>query len=389
MTPSASPDQVTKILATMIEALHTSPADARLIPPLMIWGPPGIGKSTIVRDLAERRNMGLVDIRLAQREPVDMRGLPIPDGDSVRWLVASEWPRNPESKGIIFFDELTAADSTLQAAAYELILDRRLGDLYRVPDGWYIVAAGNRLEDQAVATTMSSALSNRFCHLDMAPDTKSWLSWGRKAGLHPFVLGFLAWRPDLLFKMDRNSERGWASPRSWERVSYVLKLFDKAGHGSSEDLLALQISGLIGEAAATEFLAFRHIAYDGPSAEDILLRGRAPVIPRQGDRRFALASALIHVALAHGRRQKSILLRLLTVSEAFGPDFAAMIVNAVTDVLSMPEIEALMATPEMASWRKRHGAIIGGSSRPTEPASAVSPPLDDMFDLDNLMKDAQ
>ena len=389
MPTNATPDQVSTILGTMIDALHAEPKDAGLIPPLMIWGPPGIGKSAIVRGLAEQRKMGLVDVRLAQREPVDMRGLPVPDGDSVRWLVASEWPRDPDSQGIIFFDELTAADSTLQAAAYELILDRRLGDLYRVPNGWYIVAAGNRLEDQAVATTMSSALSNRFCHLDMAPDTSSWLGWGRKVGLHPTVLGFLAWRPDLLFKMDRDSQRGWASPRSWERVSYILKLFGTAGSAQPEVLLALQVAGLIGDAAATEFLAFRHIALEGPSAEDILLRGQAPVVPRQGDRRFALASALIHVALTHRRRQKSILLRLLTVTEAFGADFAAMIVNAVTDVLSVPELEALMATPEMASWRKRHGVAIGGYSKTTGSAPAASTSEEDMFDLDTLMKDAQ
>lgn len=109
MQTNATPDQVSTILETMIDALHSRPEDARLIPPLMIWGPPGIGKSAIVRGLAEQRKMGLVDVRLAQREPVDMRGLPVPDGDSVRWLVASEWPRDPDSRGIIFFDELTAA----------------------------------------------------------------------------------------------------------------------------------------------------------------------------------------------------------------------------------------------------------------------------------------
>jgi hypothetical protein len=145
---------------------------------------------------------------------------------------------------------------------------------------------------------------------------------------------------------------------------------------------------LIGEAVATEFLAFRHIALEGPSAEDILLSGREPMVPRQGDRRFALASALIHVTLTHRRRHTSILLRLLTVTEAFGADFAAMIVNAVTDVLSVPELEALMATQEMTSWRKRHGVAIGGYSKQTGPAPAATT-QEDMFDLDTLMKAAQ
>lgn len=389
MQTNATPDQVSTILTTMVNALHAQPVDAGLIPPLMIWGPPGIGKSAIVQSLARQQGIGLVDVRLAQREPVDMRGLPVPDGDSVRWLVASEWPRDPDSKGIIFFDELTAADSTLQAAAYELILDRRLGDLYRVPDGWYIVAAGNRLEDHAVASTMSSALANRFCHLEMTSDTSTWLSWARKTGIHPTILGFLAWRPDMLFKLDRDSQRGWASPRSWERASYLLKLFDARPDLPHEDLLALQISGLVGEAIATEFLAFRHLALEGPSAECILLEEHAPIVPQQGDRRFALASALIHVALTHRRRHKDVLLRLLKVTEAFGADFATMIVNAVTDALSLKELESLMATPEMTSWRKRHGITVSGAVNQAGLASAGKGVETQLFDVDTLMRAAQ
>ena len=120
-----------------------------MIPPIMVWGAPGVGKSTAVRELTQELGIGFIDVRLAQREPVDMRGLPVPDekDNSVKWLVSGEWPRDSNSRGIIMFDELTAADKTLQVAAYEFILDRRLGELYRVPDGWYIMAAGNRIED--------------------------------------------------------------------------------------------------------------------------------------------------------------------------------------------------------------------------------------------------
>ncbi|HBF91048.1 MAG TPA: hypothetical protein DDX09_07755, partial [Hyphomonas atlantica] len=118
-----------------------------------------------------------IDIRLSQREPVDLRGLPVPDGDSVNWLISGEWPGDPESRGIILFDEITAADRSLQVAAYELILDRRLGNLYSLPDGWLVVAAGNRAEDRAVAQTFSSALANRFCHLDVEADLDSWCQW--------------------------------------------------------------------------------------------------------------------------------------------------------------------------------------------------------------------
>ena len=171
----------------------------------MIWGAPGVGKSTAIRELAKKLGIGFIDVRLAQREPVDMRGLPVPDGEQVRWLVSSEWPRDPESKGIIIFDELTAADKTLQVAAYEFILDRRLGDLYKVPKNWYIVAAGNRTEDRAVACSMSSALANRFLHVEVAPQLKDFVAYGESHGMHPVVLDFLRFRPKLLFSQKQEN----------------------------------------------------------------------------------------------------------------------------------------------------------------------------------------
>ena len=142
--------QLEHILKLQLKALEKNPELAKVLPPLMVWGAPGLGKSSILQKAAKDLGIGFIDVRLAQREPVDIRGLPVPKGDRVEWLVSADWPRDPESKGIILFDEITAADRSLQVAAYEFILDRRLGELYKVPDGWYICAAGNRTEDRAV-----------------------------------------------------------------------------------------------------------------------------------------------------------------------------------------------------------------------------------------------
>jgi len=161
----ATPAQAQQLLCHQVEQLASDPALAEQLPPLMLWGPPGVGKSSVVRQVAEQQNIDFIDIRLAQREPIDLRGLPVPDHERgvVDWLLAGEWPRDPNSRGILLFDELTAADRSLQVAAYELILDRRLGDLYRLPPGWLVVGAGNRSEDRAVAQIFSSALA-RISH---------------------------------------------------------------------------------------------------------------------------------------------------------------------------------------------------------------------------------
>ncbi|WP_216601340.1 ATP-binding protein [Vreelandella azerica] len=200
----ATPDQTMTLLTHQVQQLAQDPSLAAHLPPLMLWGAPGVGKSTVVRQVTEQEGIGFIDIRLAQREPVDLRGLPVPDTERgvVDWLLAGEWPRDPESRGIVLFDELTAADRSLQVAAYELILDRRLGDLYRLPPGWLVVAAGNRSTDRAVAQTFSSALANRFCHLNLEPDLESWTRWARGQGLHPDVIAFLRFRPECFFSME-------------------------------------------------------------------------------------------------------------------------------------------------------------------------------------------
>ena len=169
-------EELEKLLKMQLEALAANPEMASALPPLMVWGAPGLGKSSILRDVAREFGIGFIDVRLAQREQVDIRGLPVSGPDGVKWLVASGLPRDPNSRGIILFDEITAADRSLQVAAYEFILDRRLGELYKVPDGWYICAAGNRTEDRAVAATMSSALANRFLHVEMQEDVESWIA---------------------------------------------------------------------------------------------------------------------------------------------------------------------------------------------------------------------
>jgi len=139
-------------------------------------------------------------------EPVDLRGLPVPNNERkvVEWFVSGDLPQESihGKFGILLFDELTSADRSLQIASYELILDRRLGNLYKVPDGWYIVACGNRVEDRAIATTMSSALANRFLHFDMEANAEDWVKWAIKNDIHPSVIGFINYRPACLFDME-------------------------------------------------------------------------------------------------------------------------------------------------------------------------------------------
>ena len=138
--------------------------------PVFIWGGPGIGKSDVVRQLAKAMGVPLKDIRALLLDPVDLRGLPFLGADhAAKWATPDFLPKDGE--GILFLDELNAASAMVQAGCYQLVLDRRLGE-YTLPDGWSIIAAGNRETDRAVTTRMPTPLRNRFTHLNFEVDVQ-------------------------------------------------------------------------------------------------------------------------------------------------------------------------------------------------------------------------
>jgi len=317
----------------------------------MIWGPPGVGKSAVIRQICELERIGFLDIRLAQREPVDIRGLPVPRDDGVHWLTSAEWPRT--GRGIILFDELTAADRSLQVAAYEFILDRRLGDLYQVPSGWYLCAAGNRAEDRAVAQTMSSALANRFCHVEIEPDPDCWVHWALSTRVEPRVVGFIRFRPDLLYLPEGDLQQGWPTPRGWERVGLELELARE--RGLPEGFVRLIVQGIVGPAAATEFFAYLNWANQLPEVES-MLRGQSPlVVPERSDQCYALCTAAVHFA----QRHPELVDGMLRLGLEMTTDLAALMVidwlNAEGPERVAVRARELFAHPGFAGWRSRHG----------------------------------
>jgi hypothetical protein len=348
------------LLQHQLDILWANPERAEMVPPLMIWGPPGIGKSTFIRNLCKENDIGFIDIRLAQREPVDIRGLPVPrdDKQGIDWIVSSDWPRagvdgTPE-KGIILFDEITAADSTLQVAAYEFILDRRLGQLYQVPDGWYIVAAGNRTGDGAVARTMSSALANRFCHLEVGANSASWLDWALINNVEPRVTGFIRYMPQKLFSMEGNRERGWPSPRSWERVAMELELADKMN--LDNELLQIIVAGLVGEGVAVEFMAFLKWSSKIPDISKMLAGEIKVSIPKRPDQRYAMLSAIVHNMRQH--EEPEILLNgFFDVMLKFPNDWVQLLYHDITLVMIDQDnedfLEALLSHPNHEELENR------------------------------------
>src|SRR5216684_6709360 len=255
--------------------------------PTFIWGGPGIGKSAIVRQVATSLEVALQDVRALLLDPVDLRGLPFlgPDGRS-KWATPDFLPT--EGEGILFLDELNAAPAMVQASCYQLVLDRKLGE-YTLPDGWAIVAAGNRDSDRAVTTRMPTPLRNRFVHLEFEVDMQEWSEWAIKAGVRPEVIAFLRFRAELLNAFDRDAN-AFPSPRSWEFVSRILE--SQPEPSIEHELFA----GAVGSGAATEFSAFLRMFRELPNIEAILVNPHKEPVPENAAAQYAVASALAHRA---------------------------------------------------------------------------------------------
>jgi len=238
--------------------------------PIFLWGPPGIGKSDIVHQIGAQMNAHVIDVRLSLWEPTDIKGIPYFDSNVSKmvWAPPLELPDEElaaqHENIVLFLDEMNSAAPAVQAAAYQLILNRKVGT-YTLPDNVYIVAAGNREADKGVTYRMPAPLANRFVHLEMAVNFDDWFQWAVDNNIHKDVVGYLTFSKKDLYDFDPKSpSRSFATPRSWSFVSELIE--DDLDAGTTTDL----VSGAVGEGLAVKFMAHRKVASQMPNPEDIL-----------------------------------------------------------------------------------------------------------------------
>jgi MoxR-like ATPase len=257
--------------------------------PSMIWGPPGVGKSDIVAQVAKDSKRELRDVRMSQMDPTDIKGFPAPNTKAklMEWLPPDFLPTDPKSKGILFLDELVSAPTAVQASAYQLILNRRVGN-YELPKGWIVVAAGNRMGDGSVTYRMPKALANRFFHLDLEPDVDEFIDYTLAAGWDHYIPAFMKLKANLMHSPTVDAEQpAFPSPRTWQYVDEVLKKnLDK----SIEHKL---VAGAIGVGPAAEFMAFMRIARELPGKQAIILNPDTAPLPTNVEAKHAVTMMLV------------------------------------------------------------------------------------------------
>jgi len=321
--------------------------------PVMIWGPPGVGKSQLVATVADNHSVPLIDVRLSQLEPSDLRGIPFRTNDLVEWAVPGMLPsaeRHGEA-GILFLDEITSATPAVSAAAYQLILDRCLGD-YRVPEGWVIFAAGNRQGDRGVTYSMPTPLANRFTHFSFDVNLDDWVLWAHQQQIDERVIAFLRFRPELLFDFDPALDPvAFPTPRSWEFAHHALKKFD-----TNAVILANALQACVGEAAGIELNAFIENLDNLPDVEAIVAGDNVPV-PQSIDLQYALAASLVgcSVRVLDDEDCESKLGNILNFAAGFPQrEMGVMLVSDMHRAIG----EKLFSLPQFKDWANQISDVL-------------------------------
>ena len=289
--------------------------------PVFIWGPPGIGKSAVVKKIADDHNLAFIDLRLSLLDPTDLKGIPFFDKENNEavWAAPNFLPKDKNSKGILFLDEINTAAPSVQASAYQLVLDRKVGD-YSLPKNWSIVAAGNRENDRGVTYRMPPPLSNRFVHLEMEIDFEDWKLWAYENSIDSSIIGFLNFDKTKLFDFDANkNEKSFPTPRSWEYVDKILK------SKLNENLLLESISGAVGKQSGVEFMSFRKVMDKLPDIEKIADAEIKELEEEDNKVLFALCSGLIN-HLKESEDKKKIN-NILNFSMHLPNEFSVMLVK--------------------------------------------------------------
>ena len=343
----------------------------RDLPAINLSGAPGVGKSDGVRCIAARleeetgKKVFVHDVRLLNMNPVDLRGIPSKDNMKAnievngkieeatvavaRWLRPAifQMDPSPDVINILFLDEITAAPQSVQAAAYQLVLDRKVGE-HRLPDNCFVFCAGNRVSDKSVAYRMPKALANRMCHIEIYSDVSDWRKWAIDNDIDSRILGFVSYKPDTLFKFDpSNEDLAYPTPRSWAMVDSFLKKIPDIGA-----CYAL-VAGCIGVGMATEFQAYASVYQDLPDVKKIF-NGEKVEYPTQPDVGYALSASIVSHASKANKKQIDNLLVWLDKWSA--KDLSTC---TIRDLVGSKKLTAMISSsPAWVEWVKHNRKFV-------------------------------
>ena len=361
--PSMNIGKMVEMLSYAFSIIIKNKLPVKTMPSIMLWGPPGVGKSQAINQIASEiedstgKTVKVTDVRLLLFNPIDLRGIPTANADKTLaiWLKPQIFQMDPSADviNILFLDEISAAPQSVQAAAYQITLDRVVGE-HKLPDNCIVFAAGNRTTDKSVAYKMPKALANRLMHIEVDVNFNSWKSWAIASGINEKVIGFLSFRQGYLMGFDSGSDDlAFPTPRSWEMVSNILNGID-----DDIDNMYSLIAGIVGTGVAIEFRTWGKVYKDLPSIEDIF-DGKMPQMPQNTDAMYALTASMTMYAKTH-KEEIGKIANSIRYAEKMPPDFSVVLLKNYL-YIDKNYKEKLMTIPEFERWLHNKGHLMNGS----------------------------
>lgn len=361
--PQMNINRLVDNLATAYCNIISANVPIKKFPSVMLWGPPGVGKSQAVRQIGKRiktqtgKRVHITDVRLLLFNPIDLRGIPTSNADKTLavWLKPQIFQMDESDNivNILFLDEISAAPQSVQAAAYQITLDRVIGE-HKLPKNCIVIAAGNRTTDKSVAFKMPKALANRLMHIEVEGSFKSWKQWAIQSGINAKVVGFLSFRRERLMSFDSSTDDlAFATPRSWEMVSNILNYVE-----SDVDKVYSLVAGIVGCGAALEFRTWSKVYNELPDIEEIF-DGKQPKIPTRTDAMYALCSSMT----AYAREHKDDIHRIansIRYAQRLSPDFSTVLLKDYM-YIEKDYRRKLLNIPEFSVWLNSKGKLLNGN----------------------------
>ncbi len=361
--PQMNVNRLVDNLATAYCNIISANVPIKKFPSVMLWGPPGVGKSQAVRQIGKRiktqtgKRVHITDVRLLLFNPIDLRGIPTSNADKTLavWLKPQIFQMDESDNivNILFLDEISAAPQSVQAAAYQITLDRVIGE-HKLPENCIVIAAGNRTTDKSVAFKMPKALANRLMHIEVEGSFKSWKQWAIQSGINAKVVGFLSFRRERLMSFDSSTDDlAFATPRSWEMVSNILNYVE-----SDVDKVYSLVAGIVGCGAALEFRTWSKVYNELPDIEEIF-DGKQPKIPTRTDAMYALCSSMT----AYAREHKDDIHRIansIRYAQRLSPDFSTVLLKDYM-YIEKDYRRKLLNIPAFSVWLNSKGKLLNGN----------------------------
>ena len=357
-------NQAIDLLGGTYTKLIEDGTDLDVFPSVMLWGQPGVGKSAAIKQIAERihektgKRVDITDVRLLLFNPIDLRGIPVADVDRgtkvAKWLRPQIFKMDPSDNvvNILFLDEISAAPQSVQAAAYQITLDKKVGE-HKLPKNTIVIAAGNRVSDHSVAYKMPKALANRLLHFDISCDFDDWKKWAIEKNIHPMVMGYLAFMPNHLNTFNSSNDAlAFATPRSWEMVSNLLNYV-------SEDIddIYHEVCGLVGSGIAIELRTWYKVYRRLPKVEDIF-DGKVTQVPQNAGQIFSLSCQMVRYMKKHYKETDRVL-NSIKYAKGFPLDYATVLLEQYLN--SDKELcDTLMRDPVFVRWMSEQSVFRNG-----------------------------